>query len=914
MKKAVPLNRQTSVNLSRITNNNYRNAKLILAFLMLAFISPANAQYCVSKSNAPWELWIQNVRLNSINYISGKYKEYSSLGYSDFTNINTTLKKGMTYELSTEVGVSWQGILNNTHCRTWIDWNRNNVFENTELVFQNTNVSNFTSALRVPTTAQTGTTRMRIAVKMGDFPTPCETFGAGEVEDYTVTIVEPTQEATPVCSNTLGSGEVLCYDNSNTDAIVLYLAEGNSIVQKKLDKKGTQLSSTNVGSLLKDSILVVNKQVIKKLANGTIAYTKNITPSVLNRFPSINTALEMSDGTFVLAGYQKYIDPIFPSNNADSLVLVVTDANLTYQNSFVEERGGGPYTIYYDAVLQLIPFGANRFVMAHYKGFSRLVTGSNLLFTSFRKDNNGLLVRLNKGEYGYGLKNRPIITEFCGNNLIVQSDVTSYAQKGLFRGIGSSVFNLDSMRHLAVKTVGTGNADYYGDYKTYSYTYNPYLTSNKFQLSANYSGTDPRINFNTFQALDISFYDNEGVLTFKKTIPFIAFDHIIRTGDTSCLVLASSNGQLSIINPDCNNTPSTLPDLTVSNLTVSTPSVQQRGVLFFKFDAKNTGTSNVSNNFTIKSYLSKDNILDAQDYRDGIIATGNYATGANISQIQGAMTVGAAVDTGNYYLILKIDADNQITESNESNNTTFTQVRVGSDVVTTGGGNGTNDIALSLISTPSVYRQYTKQNFKISAKNNSNQAFTDVKIDFPFPAKTVSGGTMTPSVGTWQEWCSGGTRCYTWVIPNLAANTTATLELPIYVLDAVGLLSATTRLLSSNPTDNTTINNSVTILVGAANAPLIEPLSRLKSNKFAGINQQIRPTIADNDIVLELESNNPQSIDCQVINSLGTVVLTKQLMLERGRNAFNFSVGQLPKGMYFVQTGMGNKVMKFVKL
>jgi hypothetical protein len=363
----------------------------ILAFFVLIITVPAAAQYCASKSNAPWELWIKNVRLNSINYESGKYKEYGSLGYSDFTNINTTLTKGKDYELSTEVGVSWLGILNNTHCRTWIDWNRNNLFEDNELVFQNKNLNPFVSTLRVPTSAQVGTTRMRISAKMDDFPTQCGVFDAGEVEDYTVTIVEPNQGTTQSCSNALGNGKVLCFDNSNMDLISIYLSDGNTIVQRNVDKKGKQISSTNIGTLIKDSILVINNQVIKKLANGTIAYTKTITPSVLNRFPSINTALEMGDGTFVLAGYQKYFDPIYPPNNADSLVLVVTDANLTYQNSFVEERGGGPYTMREDSVVQLIPFGINRFVVVHYKGFSRLITWHNLYFSSFEKNNNGNL-------------------------------------------------------------------------------------------------------------------------------------------------------------------------------------------------------------------------------------------------------------------------------------------------------------------------------------------------------------------------------------------------------------------------------------------------------------------------------------------------------------------------------------------
>jgi hypothetical protein len=238
-----------------------------------------------------------------------------------------------------------------------------------------------------------------------------------------------------------------------------------------------------------------------------------------------------------------------------------------------------------------------------------------------------------------------------------------------------------------------------------------------------------------------------------------------------------------------------------------------------------------------------------------------------------------------------------------------------------GGGTTTNDLAVSLTSTPSVYRQYTKQNFKISAKNNSNQAFRDVKIDFPFPTKTVSGGVITPSVGTWQEWCSGGSQCYTWTIPSLAANTTATLDVPVYVLDAVGMMSATTHLLSSNPTDNSTTNNTATILIGSINTPLIAPLNQLLNqslinSKPTELNsifiQKINPTIADNYIALELESSVNQIIDYQVINAIGTTILNGKLNIEKGNNKHLFNVAQLPKGMYFIS--INGRLNKFIKI
>ena len=124
-----------------------------------------------------------------------------------------------------------------------------------------------------------------------------------------------------------------------------------------------------------------------------------------------------------------------------------------------------------------------------------------------------------------------------------------------------------------------------------------------------------------------------------------------------------------------------------------------------------------------------------------------------------------------------------------------------------------NDIALNLTSTPSVFTKYAPLNFTISAKNLGNQAFTNVKVEFKFPSNTTNGGAATPSVGNWSEWCAGGIQCFTWTIPTLAANATATLGLPIYVINPTAAIVATAKLLASTPTDNVVSNNIATITV-----------------------------------------------------------------------------------------------------
>ncbi len=147
-------------------------------------------KYCPSKSITPWELWIANVRFDSLNNTSDKFKDYATLGYSNFTNLSTTVSTGHIYPLSITPGLSWSGVLPTAFCRAWIDFNGNGVFEENEKVMEAKNLNPMIVNILVPNTAVTGDVLMRVSMKSGSYPTPCETFDKGEVEDYTVTITK----------------------------------------------------------------------------------------------------------------------------------------------------------------------------------------------------------------------------------------------------------------------------------------------------------------------------------------------------------------------------------------------------------------------------------------------------------------------------------------------------------------------------------------------------------------------------------------------------------------------------------------------------------------------------------------------------------------------------------------------------
>ncbi len=165
---------------------------------------PIGNGYCESAASAPWIDWIGNVSLNDLNNPSNKS------GYSDFTNLVANVDIGGNYQ------VAVQPIFSYTHfteyIQVWIDFNQNESFADPgELVVDAvyTNGINGTTAnpviqnISIPSGAATGNTRMRVSMNRTEPAGPCELFEFGEVEDYTVNIINNGPILTLGCSTDL---------------------------------------------------------------------------------------------------------------------------------------------------------------------------------------------------------------------------------------------------------------------------------------------------------------------------------------------------------------------------------------------------------------------------------------------------------------------------------------------------------------------------------------------------------------------------------------------------------------------------------------------------------------------------------------------------------------------------------------
>ena len=138
--------------------------------------------YCSSIGGTSKE-YINNVQIGTINNTSG-----NNNGYGNYTAVSTNLSAGSSNTIT--ISPKWIGASRTESYNIWIDFNKNGTFESTELVFtkSKSKASSVSGTINIPSSALTGTTRMRVSMKYNALPTACETFTIGEVEDYTINI------------------------------------------------------------------------------------------------------------------------------------------------------------------------------------------------------------------------------------------------------------------------------------------------------------------------------------------------------------------------------------------------------------------------------------------------------------------------------------------------------------------------------------------------------------------------------------------------------------------------------------------------------------------------------------------------------------------------------------------------------
>jgi hypothetical protein len=221
---------------------------------------PTGITYCTIKGGSQAYEWIDLVNIGNINRTSTK-----DAGYYNGTATSTSVAAGSSQTIRFSVGFASTAYTE--YWKIYIDYNQNGVFTDTgELVVSGSSSSSGTlsSTFTVPSTAKTGTARLRVVVSDASGTTSCGNFSYGEAEDYTLNITggaaitAPTTlagDATPLGNELARTLEV--YPNPATEALRIVLpgnAEATSVELTDVRGARVQGASFSNGTLVISSL------------------------------------------------------------------------------------------------------------------------------------------------------------------------------------------------------------------------------------------------------------------------------------------------------------------------------------------------------------------------------------------------------------------------------------------------------------------------------------------------------------------------------------------------------------------------------------------------------------------------------------------------------------------------------------
>lgn len=211
---------------------------------------------CVSNGSLDYDTSITYVSFNTISNADNEIPKDNAS--EDFTDISTTVYRNSTHNLTVNVNTDGNYTV---YTNVWIDWNRNGSFDDPGEEYDMgsaTNVvdgatSNSPLSITIPNTSVLGSTTMRVATKWADYPSSCETGFDGEVEDYSVNIIDYFVDFD-------GTDDLVDFGD-NLDLVSSFSLEA-WVLQEATVTTGTILSNGNIDGTLKTGYhLVLNNNI-----------------------------------------------------------------------------------------------------------------------------------------------------------------------------------------------------------------------------------------------------------------------------------------------------------------------------------------------------------------------------------------------------------------------------------------------------------------------------------------------------------------------------------------------------------------------------------------------------------------------------------------------------------------------------
>ncbi len=148
-------------------------------------VATTTAAYCAA-SGTTCDEYISKVQVGTINNSS------TCGNYVDYTSISTEMVKTVGYPITVTNGLPYTS----DQCGVWVDWNQDLCFDATEKITMTGGPASFTGTITPPMAALPGDTRMRVRITYTGAVAPCGATTYGEVEDYTIEVIDIAPRAT----------------------------------------------------------------------------------------------------------------------------------------------------------------------------------------------------------------------------------------------------------------------------------------------------------------------------------------------------------------------------------------------------------------------------------------------------------------------------------------------------------------------------------------------------------------------------------------------------------------------------------------------------------------------------------------------------------------------------------------------
>lgn len=677
--------------------------RLALPLSIAFFLIVSNTLYsqnnsCTSKSNAPWSEWIANVTLANLNNATGKARDDRFVvGYSDWTDKTATVSRSQTYPLSITPGLSWSGYQTNLYFRAWIDYNANGIYEDTELVLEKSSVSGAVNqSVTIPTTAFVGTVKMRVSMKRDAYPTACETFVAGEVEDYSVVIQTGT---TGGCTPSVPT-KLYAKDITATTAKLVW-AKTNNAVEYEYQILYDDPIQPNGGNLISSGIVADTFANLTLISGRLRALVRSRcvvggTWSAWSFATHFNLQNEACTQAARTAFVEDFESGSFTSSQGFNLPLCWN--RLTYHAPSVIEawtdvrvtsRGTVGNNTKRAIMFRSTPLTDSALIMLVSPEISNLAAGTNRL--RFKAANT----------FGSEAGGNAVIQIGTLSNPFDAASFTPFGSQTVINGQVFAEYIVDfaayrgSDRYIVFKYVNSGG-DFYRSLEIDDVAWEarpsdpcatdvtpPVLSNCPANINLTTTGTTAIATWAAPTAIDnctttpsvSSTYNSGSAFPIgSTTVTYTATDAKNNTATCSFTV----NVVLQADN---------LSDLFMTNLSLLNNPVTAGDTLRFQASFGNSGTAATSPTVPFRGsiYLSTDGVLSANDLRVIDIPFGQFTVGFIGLNAHFYVRVPATVPAGQYYVIAKIDDTNVELESNESNNIAVSSasVTITSPIVTT---------------------------------------------------------------------------------------------------------------------------------------------------------------------------------------------------------------------------------------